>query len=558
MRDDIEAKEKIEELEVNLCSSNRLNGSINSEIEKLKKDLSPKTENMNLNDINNFPGNLDEDFPSLDIKLSISPLNKIKMSMLKDLQIGVKKKLSFTSTKNIGVSFSNMFKPSSKNLKILTQRKFSRLSTSPLNSNQFKDKPIKSHFIHNQEIDSECESVNSSKKYISGNKSPNKSIKKSPLKSPKKNISNFVIDENDEVKLNDKELILESTSKKAQTNSEDLTEKLINTSSLSDDSVSNSCNSESYEIKPSIEIDSKIMIKEEDREISTKKQFSVSQNSSMEYYSEEDMFLEELDENTKKYYVSAMDNFYGNYTNYIVNALMMTTTLPTLEYFTQEINKKRKNFKLSPYKKLLILDIDETLIHTDFDYKFESHSAYLKMILKDGEENILPINIRPYMYEFLEFSAKYFDIVLFTASCKEYAETILNYIDPEKKYIKDLFCREDCVVYKNLYLKFIEIFDVPLKDCIIVDNSVFSFAFNLKNGILVTSFYDEEEDIDLLSLKEYFEGRLVKCHDVRDVIEDTFKFQKIFNDIKSKGFDAVEKELLESQEQEESPQQEDN
>lgn len=74
--------------------------------------------------------------------------------------------------------------------------------------------------------------------------------------------------------------------------------------------------------------------------------------------------------------------------------------------------------KLSPEQEnntyTLVLDLDETLVH--FMYT-PSGGTFL---------------IRPYCFKFLELMSKYFEIVIFTAAMKEYADSILDIIDPEK------------------------------------------------------------------------------------------------------------------------------
>lgn len=267
----------------------------------------------------------------------------------------------------------------------------------------------------------------------------------------------------------------------------------------------------------------------------------VSHHSGQEalHYTEEDEFIDELDEEYKKFYVTAVDNCLGNYNIYVTYSLMLTTSFPPKEYFSQEIRKRVSPIVLPPKKKLLILDLDETLIHTDFDYKFQKHDVYLKLIMEDSMESILPINIRPYLKEFLEFTSTHFEIAVFTASCKEYAEMLAKHLDPDKKYFKYVFSRESCVIYKKLYLKFIEIFNVHPKNCIIVDNSLFSFAYNLSNGILVTSFYDEKDDEDLLSLKEFLEAAIIDSSDCRDKIETTFEFTKIKESLKNHTVEEI-------------------
>jgi hypothetical protein len=60
-------------------------------------------------------------------------------------------------------------------------------------------------------------------------------------------------------------------------------------------------------------------------------------------------------------------------------------------------------------------------------------------------------------------------------------------VDGEKLYIKDLR------IIKN----------IELKDMIIIDNSVLSFAHQLENGIPILPYYDNKEDNELKFLMDY-------------------------------------------------------
>lgn len=48
---------------------------------------------------------------------------------------------------------------------------------------------------------------------------------------------------------------------------------------------------------------------------------------------------------------------------------------------------------------------------------------------------------RPFLKEFLEKMSHYFELVVFTASLREYADKVINYIDP-KGYIKRRYYRD--------------------------------------------------------------------------------------------------------------------
>lgn len=65
-----------------------------------------------------------------------------------------------------------------------------------------------------------------------------------------------------------------------------------------------------------------------------------------------------------------------------------------------------------------------------------------------------------------------------------------------------------------------------MKDIVIVDNSAYSFGFNVNNGIPILSFYDSKEDIELFHLIDYLK-MLSSVEDVREVNREAFKLLDI-------------------------------
>lgn len=128
------------------------------------------------------------------------------------------------------------------------------------------------------------------------------------------------------------------------------------------------------------------------------------------------------------------------------------------------------------------------------------------------------MNIRPYWRECLQELSKYYLIIVYTASHQSYADSVLDYLDPDKELIKYRLYRHNCVRVKMesefIYVKDLRIFkNVKMEDMIIIDNSVLSFAFQLENGIPILPFYDNQEDIELKFLANY----LGSIHNVRDL-----------------------------------------
>jgi len=99
--------------------------------------------------------------------------------------------------------------------------------------------------------------------------------------------------------------------------------------------------------------------------------------------------------------------------------------------------------------------------------------------------------------------------------------------------IKFRLYRNNCInINDKIYVKDLRIIKgVDLKDILLIDNSMYSFAAQLTNGILINSFYNDKNDIELYNVLGYLLNFLYKADDVRLINEQFFNFQKISNDL---------------------------
>ena len=246
-----------------------------------------------------------------------------------------------------------------------------------------------------------------------------------------------------------------------------------------------------------------------------------------------------FEESFEKYYVDSAQNTNGNFDNYIKSGLKLISLFPK-ENYEKEIEKISNSFNLlnnDKNKKTLILDLDETLIHSDLDLEYKNHIITLFFdSQEEGEEekNIpIPLILRPKLFDFLNYVKEKYELIIFTASQKNYADKIIDYIEKDQKYFSLRLYREHCIFIKpGLYIKDLRIFkNRDLKNIILIDNSIFSFAHQLNNGILVTSFYNDEDDCFLINLKDYLMYCIENCDDVRIINQQQFKFEDYKNDI---------------------------
>ena len=83
---------------------------------------------------------------------------------------------------------------------------------------------------------------------------------------------------------------------------------------------------------------------------------------------------------------------------------------------------------------MLILDVDETLIHTIDERDPASMKGSFELMIPEfdnSEKSIkINVNVRPYLMESLMQLKEYYQIIAFTASEESYANAILDFIDP--------------------------------------------------------------------------------------------------------------------------------
>ena len=252
-------------------------------------------------------------------------------------------------------------------------------------------------------------------------------------------------------------------------------------------------------------------------------------------------------ESSKIYFpiINSNENFVGNYDNYITETLKGISKLNKLNFeyalldpqLYLNMNRNEITRNVVSGKKVVLLDLDETLIHGDFqeEYLNDLDHPYDKIIkftsLDEQEEVSVGIFIRNGVQKFLEEISKIFDIGIFTASSKDYADAVINYLDPNNEFIKFRLYRNSCIRVNNISIKDLRIIGVDLKNIVLIDNNMYSFANQLGNGILINSFYYDKNDYDLFSVMSYLLTYIAPSDDVRKINEMFFHFEDILKQI---------------------------
>lgn len=148
-------------------------------------------------------------------------------------------------------------------------------------------------------------------------------------------------------------------------------------------------------------------------------------------------------------------------------------------------------------RKCLVLDLDETLVHSSF--KPIPNPDFVISIELEGVIHKVYVRKRPGVDAFLQHCGQRFEVVVFTASLAKYADPLLDILDKDKNVHARLF-REACVQHYGNYVKDLTHLGRPLEHSVIIDNSPFSYMFQPDNAIPVTSWFNDRNDRELYTL----------------------------------------------------------
>eukprot|EP01083_Nonionella_stella_P098424 276762_1 len=167
-------------------------------------------------------------------------------------------------------------------------------------------------------------------------------------------------------------------------------------------------------------------------------------------------------------------------------------------------------------KKCLVLDLDETLVHSSF--KPIPKPDFIIPVEIDRVVHHVYVLKRPYVDEFLLRASKHYEIVIFTASLSKYADPLLDKLDIHNVIAHRLF-RESCVIHGTAYVKDMRRLGRKLKDSIIVDNSPPSYLFQPTNAVPIASWFDDPTDTQLLDFCGVIETTMKDVSDVRLLLD---------------------------------------
>lgn len=181
------------------------------------------------------------------------------------------------------------------------------------------------------------------------------------------------------------------------------------------------------------------------------------------------------------------------------------------------------NRSIKPFdetKKTIVLDLDETLIHSSMEKPQVPYDFVVKPKI-DGQILTFFVIKRPGVDEFLKKIGEEYQVVVFTAGLREYATLVLDELDPERRVISRSFYRDACSEIDGRLVKDLGFVMRDLRRVVIVDDNPNAYALQPENAVPIKQFCDDLEDDELEKLGEFLcGGDCVKCEDMRVALKE--------------------------------------
>ncbi|XP_057696044.1 CTD small phosphatase-like protein 3 [Corythoichthys intestinalis] len=212
----------------------------------------------------------------------------------------------------------------------------------------------------------------------------------------------------------------------------------------------------------------------------------------------------------------SMDLLVGEDDDHVFSPFTFMKNLPSQSQYSQprlpDIPPKTR----STPEATLVLDLEETLMFGSLNMIDNAEYTYLTTF-QDHQYKVYMI-LRPYLKEFLQSVAKTYELFIYTCAKKEYAEKILDILDPRRKLFRHRLYQDECACVLGHYIKDLRILGRDLAKTVVLDNAPHTYPYHLMNTLPIKSWSGEPDDRELQKLIPYME-KLSAAEDFREVLK---------------------------------------
>jgi len=184
-------------------------------------------------------------------------------------------------------------------------------------------------------------------------------------------------------------------------------------------------------------------------------------------------------------------------------------------------------------RKVLVLDLDETLIHSHHDgivrpmVKPGTPPDFVLKVVIDKHPVRFFVHKRPHVDYFLQVVSQWYDLVVFTASMEIYGTAVADKLDKGRGMFQRRYFRQHCTADYNGYTKDLKAIHSDLSSIFILDNSPGAYRRFPDNAIPIKSWFSDPFDTCLLNLLPFLDC-LRFCNDVRSVLDRNLQLHNMF------------------------------
>ncbi|XP_048857420.1 LOW QUALITY PROTEIN: CTD nuclear envelope phosphatase 1A-like [Brienomyrus brachyistius] len=195
----------------------------------------------------------------------------------------------------------------------------------------------------------------------------------------------------------------------------------------------------------------------------------------------------------------------------------------TVRYDLLPLSSISRNRLNAVKRKILVLDLDETLIHSHHDGVLRpsvrpgTPPDFILKVVIDKHPVRFFVHKRPHVDFFLEVVSQWYELVVFTASMEIYGSAVADRLDNNRSILKRRYYRQHCTLDLGSYIKDLSVVHSDLSSIVILDNSPGAYRGHPDNAIPIKSWFSDPSDTALLNLLPMLDA-LRFTADVRSVL----------------------------------------
>ncbi|XP_061620580.1 CTD nuclear envelope phosphatase 1A isoform X1 [Phyllopteryx taeniolatus] len=178
----------------------------------------------------------------------------------------------------------------------------------------------------------------------------------------------------------------------------------------------------------------------------------------------------------------------------------------TVRYDTLPLSPISRNRLNGVKRKILVLDLDETLIHSHHDGVLRptvrpgTPPDFILKVVIDKHPVRFFVHKRPHVDFFLEVVSQWYELVVFTASMEIYGSAVADKLDNNRNILRRRYYRQHCTLDLGSYIKDLSVVHDDLSSIVILDNSPGAYRSHPDNAIPIKSWFSDPSDTALLNL----------------------------------------------------------